>query len=572
MSVAKLSPVVRIKADSDFLRGTIVQGLADDATGALADDDTQLTKFHGIYQQDDRDLRLERQQQRLEPAYQFMVRVRVPGGRCSAAQWLMMDDIVRRFGNGSIRLTTRQAFQLHGVIKPRLRPVLQHINDELMDTIAACGDVNRNVMCSPLPETSAVHRQVFALASELSDALTPATRAYSQIWLDGRKLADGDETDEAHRDKEPIYGATYLPRKFKIGFAIPPRNDVDVFSQDLAFVAVIEQGELAGFNVTAGGGMGMTHGDPETYPRLADTIGFCRPEQVLAVATAIVTIQRDFGDRSDRKHARFKYTIADRGLDWLSAELQQRLGFALAEARPVTFTHTGDRFGWQQTDDGLWHLTLFVENGRIADSEAGQPLTGLREIIRQIEPELRLTPNQNLILSEIPPEKKAAVDELTGRYGLDRYRRASPLRLNSMACVGLPTCGLAMAESERYLPDFIDRLDGLMQQHRLEQQAVTLRMTGCPNGCARPYISEIGLVGKAPGRYNLYVGGSAGGQRLSQQVLDNADEAEILATLNQWLAQYSAEKNPDESFGDFALRAIVLQKAVVPPENEADAS
>lgn len=559
----KPTAVEHIKAGSNFLRGSIVASLADSATGALAPDDTQLSKFHGFYQQDDRDLREERRRQLLEPDYQFMIRARVPGGVCAPQQWLALDAIARQWANGTVRLTTRQAFQLHGVLKRDLKASIRAINDSLLDTLAACGDVNRNVLCTALPEASALHRQVGALAAAVSRHLTPSTTAYHEIWLsdDSGRHNVAIRQRSGSGDAEPIYGPTYLPRKFKLGFAVPPRNDVDLFAQDLGFIAVSENGALAGFTVLVGGGMGVTHGDPATYPRLASVVGFCAPDQVIAVAEAVVTIQRDFGDRSERKHARLKYTIDDHGLDWFHDQLEQRLGFALEPARPFEFTHTGDRYGWQRSDDGRWHLALFIENGRVEDRGAARQLTGLRAIAEIHRGEFRLTANQNVIIAGVAEADRPAIDRLVSEHGLDLYQRASPLRLHAMACVGLPTCGLAMAESERYLPALVGRLETLLERHDLARQAITLRMTGCPNGCARPYLGEIGLVGKAPGRYNLHLGAAANGTRLNHLWRENIDEDGLLEELDTLFAAYATQRAADESFGDFVARAVPAAEA-----------
>lgn len=549
-----LTPVEHIKERSDFLRGTILSSLADGATGALAEPDTQLSKFHGFYQQDDRDLRDERRRARLEPDYSFMIRARLPGGVCTPDQWLAMDHIARTWANGTLRLTTRQAFQFHGVLKRDLKPSIQTINQHLMDTIAACGDVNRNVMCTPLPESSLIHRAVFELAGRVSEHLTPNTQAYHEIWLDdgagGRK--------KRVSDSEPIYGPTYLPRKFKMSFAIPPRNDVDALAHDLSFIAITRHDELLGFNVAVGGGMGATHADAATYPRLADIVGFCTPEQVLEVSEAVVTLQRDFGDRSERKHARLKYTIDDRGLDWFRSELERRLGWSLANAKPYEFQHNGDKYGWQKTSDGLWHLGLFIENGRIADRGVNRYLSGLRAIAEIHRGEFRLTPNQNVIVSGVKDSDRPAVDRAVRAHGLDIYDAASELRLHSMACVGLPTCGLSMAESERYLPSLTSRIEDLMQKHGLADQAVTLRMTGCPNGCARPYLAEIGLVGKGPGIYNLHLGAAFDGTRLNTLHRESLTEEGILSELDRLFSFYAGSKQTGESFGDFLHRSGLL--------------
>lgn len=546
-----LTEVERIKAESRHLRGTLVQSLADPLTGALTEDDTQLSKFHGFYQQDDRDLRSERTRQRLEPAYSFMIRARVPAGVMTSDQWLNIDRIARDYANGTVRLTTRQAVQLHGVIKRDLKATIAGLNQEMMDTLAACGDVNRNVMAPPLTQCSSVHREVEADACRLSAHLTPATRAYHEIWLDGEKLNGPDV--------EPVYGDTYLPRKFKTGFVVPPQNDVDIFTQDLGFIAITGGGQLLGYNVIVGGGMGMSHGEPETYPRLGDVLGFCGRADLLAVAEAIVTTQRDFGDRSNRKHARLKYTIDDHGLDWLRGEVESRSGVKFESERPYAFVANGDVYGWQKTDDGKWHYTLFVQNGRVKDVNGRQLLTGLRAIAAVHCGEFRLTPNQNLIISGVKESDRAGLDELLALHGIANDVQATPLRLNSLACVALPTCGLAMAESERYLPSLVDRLEQELDAAGLAREAVTIRMTGCPNGCARPYIAEIGLVGKGPGRYNLYLGGGFAGDRLGSLFLENVPEGDIVSSLGKLFRRYAAEREEGEHFGDFLVRTGVVR-------------
>jgi sulfite reductase (NADPH) hemoprotein beta-component len=552
--MAELSPVERIKRESRLLRGTLVESLADPLTGAISEDDTSVIKFHGSYQQDDRDLREERRRQKLEPAYSFMIRTRLPGGVCTPRQWLALDGIARRHGSGTLRLTTRQAFQVHGVVKTELKATMAAINATLIDTIAACGDVNRNVLASANPVESRAHAAAYEWASKLSEHLLPKTRAYHEIWLDGEKLAGTAEV-------EPIYGTTYLPRKFKAAIAVPPVNDVDVFAHDLGFIAILENGEIAGFNLTVGGGLGTTHGDPATYPRLADVVGFLRPEQLLAVAEAVVTTQRDFGDRTSRKHARLKYTIDDRGLDWFVAEITRRQGFALEPARPFEFTSTGDRFGWTEGHDGRWHLTLRIESGRVADVPGSPKLTGLREIARIHRGDFRLTPNQNLIIANVEPSERTFIDALVVRYGLDAYARTTPVRRDALACVALPTCSLAMAEAERYLPDFAGKIEARLAAHGLRHEPIVLRITGCPNGCARPYLAEIALIGKAPGRYNLYLGGSGNGRRLNVLYRENVDEPAILAALDEVFARFAVEREPGERFGDFVRRTGIVGAA-----------
>jgi sulfite reductase (NADPH) hemoprotein beta-component len=544
---APLSEVEHIKARSNLLRGTLAESLADPLTGAIAPADTQLIKFHGSYQQDDRDIREERRQQMLEPAYSFMLRTRLPGGVCTPKQWLVLDELARTYANGTLRLTTRQAFQLHGVLKGDMKRTIQGLSTVMVDSIAACGDVNRNVMCNPNPVNSRMHEVVYQWSTRLSEHLRPKTRAYYEIWLDKEKVAGGEE--------ETIYGPTYLPRKFKIGITVPPLNDVDVFSQDLGFIAILEGGELVGFNVLVGGGMGATHGEAATFPRLADVIGFIRPEQLLEVAENVVKVQRDFGDRTNRKHARLKYTIEDRGIAWFVSELERRLGYSLQPVHQFTFEHNGDRFGWLQGHDGRWNLTLHIDSGRVADRGDQRHLTGLREIARVHKGDFRLTPNQNLIIAGIAPEDRPAIEALVEAHGLSGFRRASPLRLNALACVALPTCALSMAEAERYLPRVVGLLEERLAAHGLANENILLRITGCPNGCARPYLAEIALVGKAPGRYNLFLGGDARGQRLNRLYRENIDEAGILEALDPLFAAYARERLPGEGFGDFTVRA-----------------
>ena len=537
-----------IKEASRYLRGTIADGLLEAVTGAIHEDDAQLTKFHGTYLQDDRDLRPERRKKKLEQAYAFMVRVRVPGGVCTPAQWLAMDRIAEDFGNHTLRLTTRQAFQLHGVIKSNLKRTMQAINAALLDTVAACGDVNRNVMCNPNPYQSKAHAAALGLARAISDHLTPRTAAYHEIWLDGEKVVDTQE------DEEPIYGRHYLPRKFKTVVAVPPENDVDVFAQDLGFIAITDEGgDVVGYNVTVGGGMGMTHGEPETYPRTADVMGFCRPEQAVAVAEQVVTVQRDHGDRANRKHARLKYTIDDRGLAWFRGEVERRLGYALEAPRPFRFDHTGDRYGWTQDHEGGWHYTLFIENGRVKDGPAQLMKTGLRTIAGIHRGDFRLTANQNLIIASVPARQKARIDRLLRQFGLTN--ELTGLRLNSMACVALPTCALALAESERYLPDLVLALEGVIEQAGLRDDAIVIRMTGCPNGCARPYLAEIGLVGRTPGKYNLYLGAAFDGSRLNKLYRKDVGHDEIVGALTPLIESYAKERLNGERFGDFVIRA-----------------
>jgi sulfite reductase (NADPH) hemoprotein beta-component len=546
------SDVEDIKRRSNYLRGTLSNTLEDRITGSIPEDDNRLMKFHGSYMQDDRDLRNERSKQKLEPAYQFMLRVRAAGGVVTPEQYLMMDRIARKYANNTIRLTTRQSFQLHGVLKWNMKATIKEVNDALLSTLAACGDVNRNVMCNPNPHQSDIHAEVYEWACALSKHLDPQTKAYHEIWLDGEKVVDSLADDA---EQEPIYGAVYLPRKFKIGIAVPPSNDIDVFSQDLGLIAIVEDGKLQGFNIAVGGGMGMSHGDVKTYPQVAQVIGFCKPDQVTTVAEKIVTIQRDYGDRTVRKHARFKYTIDDRGIDWLINELHDRLGWKLEQARSYHFDSNGDRYGWVKGSNGKWHLTLFIQNGRIKDEEGYPLMTGLREIAKVHTGDFRLTGNQNLIIGSISSQKKKKIEELVKEYKLTDGELHSALRRSSMACVALPTCGMAMAEAERYLPELIDKIEPMLSNAGLSDDEIVIRMTGCPNGCARPMLAEIAFIGKAPGKYNLYLGGGHAGERLNKLYKENIGEAEILDSLQPILNQYAKERQTGEHFGDYVIRA-----------------
>ena len=566
-----------IKINSRGLRGTLLEGLADPVTGSLSFEDQRLVKFHGTYQQDDRDIRDERRRQKLEPAHQFMIRIRAPGGVFTPDQWLKLDAIATTWANHSLRVTTRQTFQFHGVIKRELKATMQAINAAALDTVSACGDVNRNVLGASNPLQSRLHAQAHDWAQRLSTTFLPRTRAYHEIWLDQERLADSGH------EQDPVYGDTYLPRKFKMAVAVPPLNDVDVFANDFGLIAIVDEaGDLAGFNIAIGGGMGASHGDARTWPRLGSVIGFVTPDQVLDIAAAVLAVQRDHGDRVERKHARFKYTIDDLGLESVVKQIQQRAGFTLEPARPFHFDHNGDRFGWVEGEDGRWHLTLSLPSGRIADRPGRPHLTGLREIARVLDAgapgqELRLTCNQNLIIAGVAAEARERIDALVQAHALDNDNRApSALARTAMACVALPTCALAMAEAERYLPDFTARLQPLLERHGLADAPILLRISGCPNGCSRPYLGEIALVGKAPGRYNLMLGADHRGQRLNTLYRENITEAQILAELEPLFAHYATERQPGEGFGDFLHRAGVValppyptQVLVEPPSRKA---
>ncbi|MCG7904369.1 MAG: assimilatory sulfite reductase (NADPH) hemoprotein subunit [Candidatus Thiodiazotropha weberae] len=557
----KLNPNELIKANSRYLRGTLKESMADQATGALSADDAQISKFHGFYEQDNRDLRLSRQQQFLEPYYSFMLRARLPGGVCTPQQWLTIDTVGRDLGNGTIRLTTRQTFQYHGILKANLKPLIKRINQVMIDSIGGCGDVNRNVLCNPNPHDSSLHQQVHQWAKRISEHLLPKTRAYHEIWLDGEAVAGGET--------EPLYGETYLPRKFKTAIAIPPHNDVDVYTNDLGFVAIAQADRLLGFNVLAGGGMGATHDDNTTFPRLADELGFVSPEHTLAVAEAVVAVQRDFGDRISRRHARLKYTIERMGVTAFKAEVEKRAGIHFETAKPVSFTSQGDRYGWLEDSSGEWHLTLYIENGRIADTPGATLMSGLREIAGIHQGDFRITPSQNLIVARVPETQKDRIQQLALQHGLLSDRQ-SPTRLASIACVAFPTCPQAMAEGERYFPELMNRIEKITDNYGIEKSAIVMRMTGCPNGCARPYVAEIGLIGKGPGRYNLQLGGDGTGLRLNRLYRKNLNEHELLKTLDRLFKLYSEKRLANEGFGDFTIRYGLIKPVINPAEDYHD--
>ncbi len=538
-----------IKDAIPTLAGTIAATIADSGTDHFSEDDNQFLKFHGSYQQDDRDLR------KAGKKYIMMVRGRIPGGVMTSRQWSVFDDLASQYGNNTLRITTRQSIQFHGIVKANLRPLIKAINESLLSTLAACGDVNRNVLAPPTPAYTKAREQVFADCIRVADALRPQTKAYHSIWIDGEQLDLDDPANKAFVD--PLYGKTYLPRKFKVAFVIPPVNDLDVFTNDLGLIAVVENDRLAGYNLAVGGGMGRSHGNEATFPRLADVLGFFAPEKLVDVAKAVLTLHRDFGDRTDRKHARLKYVVAERGADWARAEIERRAGMRLEPARPYQFTTTSDLYGWHRAVDGKWFLTLFVETGRVKDAGSRRLKTALRQVAEKFpDIEFRLSANQNVILANIAESDKAALNSLLTAHGVKTENQASVLQAAAMACPALPTCGLALAESERMLPGLIDRLERLCAEVGVAGQEIIIRSTGCPNGCARPYMAEIAFVGKAPGRYQIWLGADAAGTRLNRVWKDVVKESEIENELRPVLSRYVRERNSGERFGDFCARAI----------------
>ncbi len=546
----QLSEMEHIKLESNYLRGTIDKGLHDRTTGSICDADTKLLKFHGSYMQDDRDIRDERRKQKLEPDYSFMVRVRLPGGVLTPQQWLDLDALALKYATRGLRITTRQTFQYHGILKEDLRNVIGGINETGLSTLAACGDDVRNVVASVNPAVSSSHQEVYEWSLKLMEHVKPHTTAYKELWID--KL---DWTTDGSQDEEPLLGKAYSPRKFKFGIAIPPYNDVDVFTHDVGLIAILnDKNELTGFNVAPGGSMGGNTGDKPTYPRLGDLIGYVPKEHLLELAWHAIAVQGDFGDRCDRMHARLKYTIDDRGLQWFRDELQSRVSFKIEPPRDYHFEHNGDRFGWLRGEDGKWHLTLEIPTGRLWDNEETQRQTGMREIAKIHKGDLRMTCNQNVIIANVAEEDRAAIDALVDQYGLGDYKTSSPIRQQAIACVAFPTCGLAMAESERYLSTILDKLEALLDKYDLLDESLHFRMSGCPNGCSRPYVGEIALVGRSIGRYDLRIGSDQEGERMNALYKENIDEAEILSSLDELLARFAKERNDGEHFGDFVVR------------------
>lgn len=546
-----LSAIEKIKTGSDGLRGTIKESLQDEITGAIREDDQALIKFHGMYQQDDRDRRDERAAKKLDRLYSFMIRLRLPGGFITADKWIAVNEIANEHSTGVIKITTRQTIQLHGILKSHIKPTIQSFNQAKLDSVATCGDINRNVTCASHPAQSPLHAEIFSYANKISNLLFPKTKAYYEIWINDEKIAEKNE-----EEVDPLYQDRYLPRKLKIGIGIPPNNEVDAMINDIALIAIEENGQLKGFNIAAGGGLSFTHGNTATYPRLATVLGFADTEEkVLKTIYEIVTVQRDFGNRSDRKLARLKYTIDNLGVEKYKEEVEKRTGFKLEPAKPYQFTERKDFYGWHKGLNGLWYYTLFVENGRVLDDEKAAMKTALLEIAKLNKCNFLFTSTQNIIVADVAEADKETINNLLQQFKLDEHtEKASLIRKNSIACVALPTCPLALAEAQRYLPELINKIEPLVNKHGLQQQDIILRMTGCPNGCGRSSAAEIGLIGTAPGKYNLHLGGDNEGQRLNKVYKENLDEAEILNELDSLFGNFKAEKNTAETFGDYAVR------------------
>lgn len=555
MSEKKLTAIEGIKVKSDGLRGTIQESLLDEITGAIREDDKALIKFHGMYEQDDRDRREERAAKKLDRLYSFMIRLRLPGGLISSEKWIACNNIANENSTGVIKITTRETIQLHGLYKSKIKPTIQAFNTAHLDSIATCGDVNRNVTCASNPALSTVHEEVFAYADKISTLLMPKTKAYYQIWVDNEMIVDKKE------EEDPLYQKHYLPRKFKIGIAIPPNNDSDVFINDIGLVAIVENDKLIGFNIAIGGGLSATHGNAETYARLATVIGFTDTEEkTLRTIYEILTVQRDFGNRTDRKLARLKYTVDKLGVDKFKEEVEARIGFKLAPAKPYKFTERKDAYGWKQSNKGLWYYTVFVENGRVLDDEKVALKTALLEVAKLNKSNFMFTATQNVIISDVADKDKAAVEEVLRKFKIIEHTEgASLIRKNAIACVALPTCPLALAEAQRYMPEFISKIEPLLEKHGIADQELIVRMTGCPNGCGRSAASEIGFIGTHPGKYNLHIGGDNEGERLNTKYKESLNEAELLTEMDSLFGQYKAERNKGETFGDFSNRKQLVK-------------
>lgn len=544
----KLTHNEALKEANPFLTGTIVSTLENSQAESFSHDDYEFLKFHGVYQQDDRDKR------KIAKQFIMMVRTKFPGGALTASQYLACDQLATKYANNTLRITTRQDFQFHGIIKSNLRQTIKELNEALVTTIAACGDVERNVMSPPTPATSPLVDKVIEEAKKLSDALNPVTPAYHKIWLEGQELKLTEEDNKNFVD--PLYGKTYLPRKFKTAFAIPPLNDIDIFTNDLGFVVIAEGDQLLGYNLLAGGGMGMSHGNAQTFPRLADVIGFVRPENLEVITKAVVTVHRDFGDRTNRKHARLKYVLEERGVDWFRREVESRAEIKLEPARPFEFTRQGDLLGWHRQTNGNYFLGLFVENGRIRDEDRYRLKSGLREVIKQYQPEVRLTASQNILLVNVRADQREPIAKILSEHGVYVENPFSRTRLASMACPALPTCGLALAESERALPSLLTRIEELLAELGLQNEEIVIRMTGCPNGCARPFMAEIAFVGKSPHKYQLYFGGNEASTRLNRLFKETIKDEEIIEELRSVLQRFVQERGDGERFGDWCARVI----------------
>ena len=544
----KLSVNEGMKTRSRGLRGSLAKEFSNQVTGAINEEEQQLVKFHGSYQQDDRDRRAERERKKLEWAYSYMIRLRIPGGDITSDQWLKLQDNCDKNASGTIKVTTRQTIQFHGVVKAKTKPTMRDFDEIGLDSIAACGDVNRNVMCGSNPALAPYHAEVFSFADAISVHLLPKTNAFREIWLDGEKLKD-----DAPSEEDKLYQDHYLPRKFKIGIALPPHNESDVFANDIGLIAVGEGDTFIGFNVSIGGGLGASHGNVATYPRRGSLIGFIPKEKTLEMVWQIVAIQRDFGNREDRKLSRLKYTLDRLGVDWFKDELATRCGFKMDPIRPYEFKYRGDTFGWLEGIDDNWCFGIFIESGLIKDLNGYNIKSLLVAVAKTKKCGLRFTGNQNIMLTHVNASDKNFIEKILLEHGVT-HEQYSGSRKEAISCVALPTCPLALAEGQRYLPSLISKIDLLQERHGIKNIPITIRMTGCPNGCGRPYLAEIGFIGKSAGKYVMRLGGDYQGERLNQVYKEELDEVQILEELDILLGQYVKKRHKNERFVDYIHR------------------
>ena len=536
-----------MKESSHFLRGKILEDLKSEKPAVL-EETYELLKFHGTYEGYNRDTATERKKAGLEKEYEFMVRLRMPGGRLKPEQYLALDEIVGKYANGTLRITTRETFQFHCIAKGYLWTLIHEVNEHLLSTIAACGDVVRNIITCPAPIKDNRHKVLEEATFLLNQATMPNTRAYHEIWVDGKVVAGGAP------EEEPLYGKYYLPRKFKIAVGFPEDNCMDMLCNDLAFVAMFEGQSLKGYNIYLGGGLGMNHGQAKTYPRVATPFAFIQPADLVKAAHAVIKVQRDHGDRSDRKHARLKYLMDEKGPKWVRDTVEEYFGKKMQDVLPIKEWGVETHQGWHEQGDGKWFLGLPVSSGRIIDRGNEKIRSGLRTLIQKYKMDLVLTADQNIILCDITPAQKSEIEKELRGFGIKLLEDITPVYRDFLACVALPTCGKALAEAERIKLPLVEKIEAVMEKNGVLQERIAIRMTGCPNGCARPYVGDIGIVGRMPGHYALYIGGDFEGTRLNTPVLDKIPEADLPVALDPMMALYAANKNKGEGFGNFCTR------------------
>jgi sulfite reductase (ferredoxin) len=548
----KVSHVEHVKLDSVYLKGKVAEELAD-SNPFVSEDTYDLLKFHGSYQGYNRDTATERKKAGLEKEWEFMLRMKAAGGRITAKQYLALDGICEKYANGTLRITTRETFQFHCIVKENLKKHIAAINEILLTTLGGCGDVVRNVMCSPAPIADAVHKKMFEDADLISRHTLPKTSAYHELWLDGENVARNAETP----DYEPLYKKVYLPRKFKISVSVPEDNSMDALTHDLAIIQIWENGKLLGYNLCVGGGLGMTHNKAETYPRLATPIAFIEPADLIKGVEAVVGLHRDYGDRTDRKHARLKYVVEENGIEWTREKLEELFGGKMQDPKPMGQFKVVDHMGWHDQKDGKFYLGVPVSSGRIADTPTVKYRTAFREIIAKYNMNVVLTADQNIIFADVEAGQKSDIESTLKKYGVKLTEEISSFDRNFLACVALPTCGKALAEAERVRDPLVDVIEKVMKAHGILEEKLSVRIAGCPNGCSRPYAGDIGIVGRMPGHYAMFIGGDFEGTRLSSKILDRVPYENIGDVLNVLFAKYAAEKQAGEGFGDFAHRSGV---------------